>query len=116
MAAQTVNLLLNTPFIMAGTVGGSGITYTYTVPSAGLYRVSLQTNVTPPSGLSITVVQNSTTVLTAPTFSPTQSSLQFQIDINCSTSDVITVNLTSSTAVDELLNTVKTTCQISNGL
>jgi hypothetical protein len=122
--AQTVNLILNTPYVMAGTAAGSGITYTFTIPAllptqisgAGIYRVSLQTTVAPSSGLRITVKQNGTTVYTAPTLSPTQTALQFQTDILCAVADVITVNLTSSTSVDEMLNTIQTTVQIMNGL
>lgn len=124
MAAQTVNLLLNSPYVLVGTDVGQGLIYTFTIPAllptqisgAGIYRVSLQTTFTPVSGLTITVKQNGSTVYTAPVPTPTQSALQFQLDLLCAVADVITVNLTSSTPVDQLLNTIQTTCSISNGL
>lgn len=124
MAAQSVNLILNTPYIMAGTNLGSGITYTFTIPAllptqisgADIYRVSLQSTFTPISGLVITVKQNGSTVYTAPTIAPTQSALQFYTDILCAVADVITVSLTSTNPEDALLNTIQTTCQIMNSL
>lgn len=117
MAVQTVNLNLNTPFVMVGTNLGQGLTYTYTVNSSpGLYRVSLETMVLPGSALAITVKQNGSTVYTAPVIAQTQTALQFQTNIPCDLTDIITVNLTSSAAQDAQINNIKTTCQIMNGL
>jgi hypothetical protein len=116
MAAQSVILLLNTPYVMAGTNLGSGITYTYTTAIADIFRVSLQTTYLPGTGLSVVVKQNGSTVFTMAAPGATQSASQFQTDILCAIGDVLTVNLTSSTAEDALLNTIQTTCQVMNGL
>ena len=116
MAAQSVTSTLNTNFIMAGTDLGNGITYPYTIPSTGIYRISLQTTVTPPSDLVITVNKNGYTVYTTPSFTPTQSVLQFQTDLLCTAADSITVNLTSSTALEQAVQYIQTTCQIVNGI
>jgi hypothetical protein len=115
MAAQSVNLLLNTPYIMCGTDLGNGITYTYTAPTAGIYRLSLQTTYLPNTGLTVTVKQNGSTVYTMPTpAAPFQSASQFYTDVLAAAADVLTVNLTSSVAEDALLNTIQTTCQVMN--
>lgn len=117
MAAQSFTLLLNTPYVTAGVDASNGITYTYTVPStgAGVYFVSCQTTYQPGTGIGITVVQNSTTEFTMPTPGQTQSASQFYTNLLCEAGDVITVNLTSSNATDEMLNTIQTTCQVMNG-
>jgi hypothetical protein len=104
-------LILNRPFPFVG-LG----TLTYTVATTGLYNAQAQCTETPPSGLSIVVQQNGTTVYTAPTVTATQSALQFKTELNCSATDVITVVMSSSTAIDKQLNTVKTTVTIGQGL
>ena len=125
MAAQSVNLLLHKPYVMAGTATNNGITYTYTIPSTStngyaipsVYRVSVQTTYQPGTGLGITVAQNGTPKYTMPTPGATQSATQFSYDIlSCAPGDVITVNLTSSTSIDALLNNMQTVCSIMNGL
>jgi hypothetical protein len=67
------------------------------------------------SQLVITVKQNGTTVFTAPTMEPTQSSLQFKCPLLCNANDVITVNLTSSAAPDLQLNTIQANVSIGTG-
>jgi hypothetical protein len=124
MAAQSVTLLPHTPYVMTGTSDNNGITYTYTVPATELsyavpsiFRVSVQTTYQPGSGIAITVAQNGSTKYTMPTPGATQSASQFSYDLlSCAIGDVITVNLTSSTAIDALLNNMQTVCSIMGGL
>jgi hypothetical protein len=119
MAAQSFTLLINTPYVTAGVDASNGVTYTYTIPStgagAGVYFVSCQTTYQPGTALSIAVKQNGTTEFTMPTPGQTQSASQFYTNLLCAVGDVITVNLTSSNATDELLNTIQSTAQIMNG-
>jgi len=112
--ALSLTLLLNTPYVTVGVDGSAGITYTYTAPTAGIYRFSLQTTYQPGTGLGITVKQNGATKYTMPTPGQTQSASQFYTDVLAAASDAFTVNLTSTNATDELLNTIQTTCQVMN--
>lgn len=68
------------------------------------------------SGLVITVKQNGTTKYTAPTLSPTQSSLQFLTPLVCSAGDVITIILSSSTASDEQLQGISANVAVMQGV
>lgn len=104
-------LLLNKPYVNVG-LG----TMTHTILSAGLYNVSVQCTETPPSGLVIVVNQNGSPVYTAPIITPTQGALQFKTELNCALNDVITVVLSSSSAIDNALNTVKTSIALVQGI
>lgn len=103
-------LILNQPYVTVG-LG----TETFTIPSTGIYNVSLQSTELPASALSIVVNKNAAPVFTAPTLSPTQSAIQFKTNIVCAINDVITVVLSSGNANDNLLNSVKTNMFIGNG-
>lgn len=122
-------LFLNSPQV------GVGLnTYTYTVPTTGLYVLTGQftvpsavatgdgagsgsTGTTGPavsSSLSVLIKQNGTTIYTSPTLSPTQSSFQFLQHFLFTAADAISVVVGSSNANDELLNTVQYTLSIGN--
>lgn len=90
-------------------------TYTYTVPTTGIYTVRLQSTEIPPSGISILVKDNGSTVFTAPTLGETQSSIQFSFTKLYTAGHAVTVVLASSSANDNLLNSVKTSVGISAG-
>ena len=104
-------LLLNQPFVFCG-LG----TLTQTIAATGLYNVHVELTETPPSGLVVTVTQNGSTKYTSPTITPTQSAQQFKTELSCTAADVINVVLSSASAVDALLNTVKSTVTIGQGL
>ena len=92
-------------------------TATFTVPTggAGIYFVNMQVTEIPPSGLSIVVNKNGSPVFTAPTIGQTQSALQFRYSQLYADADVITVVMSSSTANDLLLNSVKSNVSIGQG-
>ena len=113
-------------------VAGLG-TWTYTVVTAGLY--SVKTNFTIPyqpagssnnsastagqSGLTITLKQNTTTLVTAggssanPT--PNQPTLGASTTINAAAGDTISVVTSSSNAVDQGLNAIKGIVNLYSG-
>jgi hypothetical protein len=66
------------------------------------------------SSLSIVVNHNGSPVYTAPVLSPTQSALQFTLDVLCAASDTLSVVFSSSNPSDNLLNTLKSTVSVSN--
>jgi hypothetical protein len=105
-------LFLNVPRVDVGLV-----TDTYTVPigGAGIYNVAVQLSEVPVTGLSVVVNRNGSPIYTAPTITPTQIAQQFKTSALLADSDVITVVLSSTTAVDLQLNTVKTNVSISLG-
>jgi len=104
-------LLLNQPQVFCG-LG----TLTFTIPTTGLYSVLFQTTEVPPSSLSVLVKKNGSTVFTAPTLTTTQSAMQFKVGLSLAANDVITVVLSSSAAVDNALNNVKSITSIEQGL
>lgn len=103
-------LLLNQPMVGVGLV-----TQTYTIPSTGLYKVHADITEIPPSGLSVVVNVGGSPVYTAPTITPTQSALQFDKQMSLTAADVVTVVLSSSSAIDALKNSVKSIITIEQG-
>ena len=103
-------LLLNIPRVDVGLV-----TDTFTAPSTGLYNLEAQITEIPPSGLSIVVNVNASPVYTAPALTPTQSAIQFKVDLNLTAADVVTLVLSSSNANDLMLESVKTNVSIGMG-
>lgn len=110
-------LVLNQPQVTAGLTTGSD-TLTYTIPSGagGIYYASVQFTEVPPSGISVVVKQNSSTVYTAPTVSPTQIAQQFKYSQIFAAADVISVVFTSSTAIDKVANNFKATVAVGQGM
>lgn len=108
-------LLLNQPFVICGLD-----TLNYTVGAAGLYSVQVQLTEVLPSGLSVVINQNGSPVFTAPALSPTQIAQQFKFGLNCAAADAIQVVISSTQsgagAIDNQLNTVKSTVYIQQGL
>lgn len=109
---MSLPLILNQPQVSVGLV-----TFAYTVPSggAGLYNVHVECTEVPPSGISILVKKNGSTIYTAPVISPTQNALQFKTHMLLADSDAITVVMASAESIDNQLNTVKTSCTIAQG-
>ena len=103
-------LLLNQPFVFVG-LG----TLTYTVPSTAKYNVHVELSEVPPTGLSVVVNNNASPVFTAPVITPTQIAQQFRVGLQLTAADVVTVVLASSAAIDNQLNTVKSTITIGQG-
>lgn len=69
------------------------------------------------SSLVVLVKQNGSTVLTAPAIAvPDQSNLRFKLTLNCAAADAIEIDMTSSNAADNLLNSLKTSAAINQGL
>lgn len=105
-------LLINQPFVLAGLP-----TWTYTVPTggAGLYNVHVESTEGPASGVSLLVKNNGSTVYTAPVLGVAQGAIQFKKSLLLAAADVVTVVMASASAVDNQLNSVKTTCTIGQG-
>lgn len=112
---MSLALVLNQPFVSVGLP-----TFAYTIPTggAGVYSVRVECLDVPPSGISILIKKNGSTIFTVPieTLSPTQSFVKYTTPLTkLADADAITVVVASSEAVDNLLNTVKVTCAIQQG-
>ncbi len=92
------------------------VTYTFTIPTTGIYRVTCALTEIPPSGLSVTVLDGVTTLFTAPTIGQSQIAQQFTYSFLATAADVITVVLASSSAIDKGLESVKSQVSITAGL
>jgi hypothetical protein len=105
-------LILNQSFPESGLY-----TYTYTVPTSGdgIYNVKCDCTVNPPSGISVVVNKNGSPVLTVSGLPPTQGAFQFRFPIYLVATDIVTVVPTSSSNIDNALNTVKMIVSIGQG-
>lgn len=132
-------LFLNIPQVSVGLP-----TFTYTVPAvsaaypfggAGVYNVQVSLTVTNSvvgtgagsgipltaqtvsgSGAQYVVNQNGSPVYTSPAITPFQTALQSKTELLCAVTDIITVVFSSSTAIDEQLNTLQSTVSINQGI
>lgn len=104
-------LILNQTFVTVG-LG----TLTFTVRAAGDYNVKVDLTENPPSGLTISVNKNTVSQFTSPVITPTQSAQQFKVYLpQLAINDVIDVVLSSASAIDSQLNTVKSNISIGQG-
>ncbi len=105
-------MALNLKHLQSNVFAGLG-TYTFTVDVAGLYNMSCQASVLPPSGLSIVINHNGSPIATSLTPSAAEQLVSAMIlDYPCVASDVITVVISSSNANDNMLNTAKSIINI----
>ena len=124
-------LFLNKPFVSAGLN-----TFNLTVPSANIYRVTVQAtfpsalgvgdgagsggvasggqSAPVTSSLLVTINRTSSPVYVSTLPTPTQSSLQFNFDLLCAASDALQVVFSSSNPNDQALNALKYSVQIMN--
>lgn len=90
-------------------------TYNHTALTAGMYMVAVRATEIPPSGLLLTIQQNSVTKATAALPAASQSHIELQVVLNCAINDVISVILSSGSTSDTQLNTVKASLNIHVG-
>jgi len=106
-------LFLDKPFMYTG-LG----TLTYTVPTGTAtqsYNVHVEVTEVPPSGLSIVVNKSGSPIFTAPALAPTQIAQQFKVSFQAASTNVITVVLSSASAIDSVINHVKATITLAQG-
>lgn len=82
-------------------------TYNYTVKTAAVHYASIQMSVIPASGLSILIKQNSSTIASFSSPAPMQNVIDLACNINAAVSDVISFVISSSSPIDQQLNTIK---------
>jgi len=82
-------------------------TYNHTALTANMYTVSVDMSELPPSGLSVVIKQNGSTMATAALPADSQSNIKLQVVLNCAINDTIGVVLSSAQASDTGLNVVK---------
>src|ERR1035441_2803449 len=82
-------------------------TYNHTALSNSMYVVTMKLSEQPPSGMSIVIQQNGVTKASLASPSVQQNHMELIVQLNCSISDVISVILSSSAAIDQLGNSFK---------
>ena len=90
-------------------------TYTHTAALASMYKVIIQMTELPPSGLSVVIQQNGSTVISAAAPAASQNHIELQTILNCAISDTISVVLSSSQASDQTINSIKGILKITPG-
>lgn len=87
-------------------------TSTFTAVVAGAYLINVGTTVVPPSGLSIVVKQNTTTIFTAPAPTVHDKVVKVIVPAELAIGDVVSVILSSTNLQDAPLNNIKSTINI----
>lgn len=90
-------------------------TYNHAALQNSMYMVAVSVSEVPPSGLSVLIQQNSVTKATAALPAASQNHVDLQVVLNCAINDVISVVLSSSSAIDKGLNSIKATLNIHPG-
>lgn len=99
---------------LAGSQVVSGLdTYTFTVTIAGPHFVSATSTDVPLSGVQLVVNLNGSPVATSPAVATSKQAVSVKAAMNCAVNDVITVVISSATALDALTNNIKTTILLS---
>ena len=91
-------------------------TYNYTVGTTSLYTVGIRLTEVPPSGLIITIQQNSSTIVQSVAPASSQQVINLRTLLNCTSGDIISIILASSNSNDATLNNIKGTLQITPGI
>lgn len=76
-------------------------TYNYTVLSAGMHVAGLAISEIPPSGITITIQLNGSTVASTSAPNLAQQIVQLKTTMNCAINDVISIIVASSSASDQ---------------
>lgn len=87
--------------------------WSFTVATAGPYKLSCQSFMTPPSGLVITLAQNGTQLAVTPVTQPLQFTAFVQAWASCQPADVLTITLSSSNTNDLIPNNINSIMLIS---
>ena len=93
--ATTINNLISSKII------SNLDTYTYTVQNAAMHVASLGINELPPSGITITLQQNGSTVASTSAPNAAQQIVQLSRTLNCAVNDTISFIVASSTPTDQ---------------
>ncbi len=103
---------LNQSNVMAG----KG-TQTFTIGTAGVYKMSCRSTEIPPSGLTITLSQSGsvTASYSYTILSPLQNNLSGENIFLCAVGDVLTCALTSSNTIDNLVSNIKSVITLNPG-
>lgn len=89
-------------------------TYNYTVPTAGMYAVRVDVSEVPPSGMTVAIKKNGTSQTTA-TAAAAQTHIPLRLVMNLAANDIIGVTLSSSSSIDQQLNTIRGTLTVTQG-
>lgn len=85
--------------LQSNVMAGLG-TFTYIVGVAGVHRFSIQSNLQPPSNLSIVINQNGSPIDSTNTPTINTTHIELAAVANCALNDSITFVLTSSASID----------------
>jgi hypothetical protein len=94
---------------------GSLDTYQHTALLTSPYTVAVRLTETPPSGCTITIKQNSTTIASTSAPAAAQQVINLRGVINATAGDVIQVIIASSAAIDQDPQSIQATIQIVPG-
>lgn len=90
----------------------------FKVQTAGVHSIYVRTTVNEPSGLVITISQtgSASNSFVSPATSAQQLSVEMNAKFNCAVGDVLTVAVTSSAAIDQPPNLIKSVIVLKQGV
>jgi hypothetical protein len=91
-------------------------TYNHTALLASLYTVAIRLWEIPPSGISIVIKQNGSTIVSSVAPAAAQEEINLRTLLQCAVNDTITVVISSATVSDSLPNSFKAILDIQPGL
>ena len=83
--------------------------------STGSHIASVSINVPPPTGISVVIKQNGTTVATSTAATPAQNHIELLATLAINAGDVISFVISSSTVADSLPNVFKAILRLNRG-
>lgn len=98
------------------TVGTGLGTWTVTVPSAGLYHASAFITLTPPTGVSVLIEQNSTTIISTGALNPNATEYNLDCFIKAAAGDVISIVVSTANTPDPSVTTIKGVFNVHAGI
>ena len=93
-------------------------TETFTIPVAGIYKISCRTTAIPVTGVVLTLSQTGSQSLSYSSGPSTvqQSHMEISQEFDCAVGDILTMSISSSNMNDISVNQVKTTVALTQDL
>lgn len=98
------------------TVGTGLGTWTITVPTLGVYHASCFLTEVPPTGISVAIQQNGSSVIATGALNPNATVYNLDCFIDCAVGDIINIVVTSATTPDLSVPTIKSVMNVRAGI
>lgn len=98
------------------TVGTGLGTWTTTVPAQGAWKASIFLTEVPPTGVSVSILQNATTIISTGVLNPNVTEYNLDCIIAAAAGDTINIVVSSSATPDLSVPTIKSVMNVRAGI